>query len=175
MTTTDTDRLATGSWRLAPEHSTARFTAANFLFRRVPGTIALRTGTAVVGPDGVPCGASAELDPASISTGHERRDGDLRGKRFLRVAHFPAMGFRADRVEPQTDGTLLVRGRLTVADTTAPLDLTAIAHPASTQGRRSVTATGRLDLRTVGIRVPAFLVGRMIDISVDATLLAPET
>ena len=64
----------------------------------------MTAGTIEVGPDGQPQRFHAALDPASIDTGHARRDGDLRGKRFLAVDAYPTMEIVAERIETTAGG-----------------------------------------------------------------------
>ena len=111
----------------------------------------------------------ATLDPASIDTGHARRDGDLRGRRFLAVDAYPTMEIVAERVEAtvggwRADATLRGHG------CEAPLRIDATLDGAVTAPCLQVSGTARLDLRDVGIRVPGFLIRRFVDLSVSAQL-----
>jgi YceI-like protein len=103
----------------------------------------------------------ATLDPASIDTGHARRDSDLRGKRFLAVDSYPLMEVIADRIAATVDGWH-ADGVLRGHGYEAPVCIDATLEGAATAPRLQVSGTARLDLRDVCIRVPGFLVRRFI-------------
>ncbi|MGI5239866.1 YceI family protein [Dactylosporangium sp. CA-139066] len=147
----------------------ARFAARNFGFNIVRGRIAVTAGTIEIDPDGRPVRLSGTLDPASIDTGNRRRDRDLRGPRFLDVAHHPHMEITAERIEPTATGWRAA-ARFRVAGRNTPLWIDG-----SIDGGLSAAGTARLDLRDAGIRVPRILVGRHVDLSVSARLVQRPT
>jgi polyisoprenoid-binding protein YceI len=161
--------VAAGTWTVDLTRTRAAFAARHLFGQTVHGTIAVTSGTIEVGEDGCPKRLRAKLDPASIDTGHTRRDSDLRGKRFLAVDSHPLMEVIAGRTAATADGwyadaTLRVRGH------EAPLHLEATVEGIPTASRLLVSSTARLDLRAAGIRVPRFLVRRFVDLSVSAQL-----
>jgi polyisoprenoid-binding protein YceI len=160
---------AAGTWLVDLARTRATFTARHGLGPAVHGTIAVTAGTVDVGQDGQPRRLRVRLDPASIDSGHARRDADLRGRRFLAVDSYPLMEVVADRIEETADGwsalaTLRAHGR------EAPLRITATLDSAATAPRLRVTGAARLDLRDLGIRVPGFLVRRRVELSATAEL-----
>jgi polyisoprenoid-binding protein YceI len=158
--------VAAGTWIVDFAHTQAAFTARHFFGQRVHGTITVTAGTIEVGKDGRPLRFQATLDPASIDTGHARRDADLRGKRFLAVDAYPLMEVVADRIAATTDGwyaDAVLRGH----GCEAPLRIDATLDGAATAPRLQLSGSGRLALRDVGIRVPGFLVRRFVDVSVS--------
>ena len=160
--------VAPGLWTVDPAATRVTFTARHLAGPAVPGTIAVLRGTAEVGADGRVQRLYATLDPASVDTGHPRRDADLRGRRFLAVDDYTRLEVVADQVTATPGGwsaaaTVCARGH------EAPLHVdAALAGATATELR--VTATASLDLRAVGIRVPGFLVRRRVDLSVTARL-----
>jgi polyisoprenoid-binding protein YceI len=133
----------------------------------VHGTITVTAGTIEVGKDGRPHRFRATLDPASIDTGHARRDTDLRGKRFLAVDAYPLMEVVADRIAATADGwcaDAVLRGQ----GCEAPLRIDATLDGAATAARLQLSGSARLDLRDVGVRVLGFLVRRFVDVSISA-------
>ncbi|MGE0352527.1 MAG: YceI family protein [Gemmatimonadales bacterium] len=66
---------------------------------------------------------SARIDAASLDTGHERRDADLKSDRFLGVDSFPAITFETRSVEVAGADSLSVAGDLTVHGVTRPVIL----------------------------------------------------
>lgn len=159
--------VAAGTWTVDLAQTRAAFTARHFFGQTVHGTITVTAATIEVGEDGYPQRFHATLDPASIGTGHDRRDADLRGKRFLAVAAYPLMEVVADRIAVTADGwcadaVLRARGR------EAPLRIDATLDGVATAPQLRLSGSARLDLREVGIRAPGFLVRRFVDVSVLA-------
>jgi polyisoprenoid-binding protein YceI len=165
---TTTTRLAAGTWTVDTARSRAEFTARG-LGHTVRGGIPLTDGTVEVDADGSPIRFTARLAPARINTNNGRRDRDLRGRRFLKVEAHPGMEVSADRIEHSGAGwrayaTLRVAGGETV------LRIDAVPAGPATSTRVRVTGTARLDLRTVGISVPGFMVRRWVELSINAEL-----
>ena len=89
--------VAAGTWTVDLTHTQASFAARHLFGQTVHGRITITAGTIEVGQDGRPQRLHATLDPASIDTGHTRRDSDLRGKRFLAVDEYPLMEIIAEQ------------------------------------------------------------------------------
>lgn len=158
--------LATGRWQVDPVHSTATFRVTN-LGRTVIGTVPIVEGAVEVGDHGQPGMISGSLDLGAIDTGNSRRDRDLRQPRFLDLDTHPTMTFVAG-ASTVTPAGWQITGQLAVRGTSVPLSGPAEVAP---RGRSAiVTAHTRLDRRTAGIRAPRIMIGRVIDITVTATL-----
>jgi polyisoprenoid-binding protein YceI len=158
--------IAAGTWTVDLAHTRASFAARHLFGQTVHGTITVTAGTIEVGQDGRPQRLHATLDPASIDTGHTRRDSDLRGKRFLAVDAYPLMEIIADQITATAEGwraDVALRGH----GYEAPLRIDATLESAGAR-RLQLSGSARLDLRDVGIRVPGFLVRRFVDVSVSA-------
>ena len=170
-----THLLAQGTWRVDPSTTVASFSVSNFGFNRVTGTIAVCSGHLAVDADGWPRGLESVLDATSIHTGNAKRDADLRSPRFLDVERHPELRFRSDAITRHESGWR-VDGHLTVGDTATPLKL-EVREPlrgADRVDELSVTAQTVLDRAAAGIRAPAFLIGRVVAISITATLRLVE-
>jgi polyisoprenoid-binding protein YceI len=63
------------------------------------------------------------IDAASVDTGNDRRDADLRGPSFFEVERFPELSFESDRIERVSDTEFVVHGNLTIRDFTRPIEL----------------------------------------------------
>ncbi len=166
---TTTVLVGAGTWTVNLAHTRAAFAARHLFGQTVHGTIDVTSGTIGVDTDGRPRRFHATLGPASIDTGNARRDGDLRGKRFLDVETWPLMEVAADRIEAtpsgwRTGAVLRVRG------CEAPLRVEATLDGPAAASRLRVSGTARLDLRSAGIRVPGLLVRRFVNLSISAQL-----
>jgi polyisoprenoid-binding protein YceI len=160
--------VAAGTWTVDLAHTRASFAARHLFGQTVHGTITVTAGTIEVGPDGRPQRLHATLDPASIDTAHARRDSDLRGQRFLTVDSYPLMEVFADRITATADGWF-ADATLHAHGCDAPLRIDATLEGAAVH-RLQLSGSARLDLRDVGIRVPGFLVRRLVDLSVSVVL-----
>lgn len=164
---TATRTLTAGVWRADLTRSTASFQVGN-LGRKTHGTVPITSGTVEIGTDGALLSVHGSLDLGAIDTGNTRRDLDLRKPGLLDLDRHPAMGFTATSAQVagsgwQVTGTLTARGAHTTIEGTVELS--------SADGREAVmTATTRLDRRTLGIRAPGFLIGRYVDITVTAVI-----
>jgi polyisoprenoid-binding protein YceI len=163
--------LTRGSWTALPSDTTAAFVAGNFR-GDVHGTLALRSGRVEVDADGDPFLASAALDAASVLTGNKRRDKDLRGRGFLRAEDHPQVTWRCSDVVPTTTGWVC-RGVLGVRGAETPLTLEVVVR-SSGDRHLEVTATGAFDRRSLGIKAPAFMVGREVRVRIEAVLRAAD-
>jgi polyisoprenoid-binding protein YceI len=164
---------AVGTWQVAAARSKAIFRVTNLGFRVVTGTIGIVSGTVSVDADGRPSGGRAVLDLTSINTGNARRDKDLRAPRLLDAEHHPELVFRAGTVESTVDGWS-VAGYLSIGGRETPVILRVTAA-AEGPGWR-VKAAGKLDRRDTRIsKVPSLLIGRWIEIEVDAHLAPAPT
>ncbi|MFS8097273.1 YceI family protein [Lentzea alba] len=158
--------LAAGFWRADLTRSTASFDVGN-LGRTTHGTVPVTGGTVEIGTDGSLAAVHGTLDLSGIDTGIPKRDLDLRKPSLLDLDRHPSMTFRATSCSPvdggwQVSGTLSARGTAT--------ELSGVAQLSTVEGEVVLTATARLDRRTLGIRAPRFLIGRYVDITVSAVI-----
>jgi polyisoprenoid-binding protein YceI len=164
---TTTRALAAGVWRADLSRSTASFQVGN-LGRKANGTVPVTAGTVEIGPDGALLAVHGTLDLGAIDTGITKRDQDLRKPRLLDLDRHPVMTFTATSARAagngwHVTGTLAARGTET--------ELGGTVEVSSLDGREAVlTATARLDRRTLGIRAPGFMIGRYVDITVTAVI-----
>jgi len=164
MTNTLT-QLRPGTWTIDPTRSTIRFTGTHvFGLKPVHGTMAIRSGTVTVAAEPRRSSVSAEVDADSWTTDDARRDRDVRGRRFLDVERYPAIGFRSTRVVHGAEGWQVI-GELSVrgGSTEIPLTLTEI-------GPDRFTATGRVDRVAAGVGGGRAVVGRYVEVTLSVTL-----
>jgi polyisoprenoid-binding protein YceI len=157
-----------GTWSVSDSRTRVTFSVRN-LGRPVHGSVACRWGSVEVDGAGAPRRVIAEIDLESVDTGIARRDADLRKPWLLDIDRHPAMTWTADRFTRGADGGWAAEGVLQVRGTSVPLMLTGSAEFVP-DGCIRVRATGSLDRTAVGIRAPRLLIGRTVDIDVDAWL-----
>jgi polyisoprenoid-binding protein YceI len=163
-------RMTAGTWAVSDSRTQVTFSVGN-LGRTAHGTVALNWGEVEVDRDGAPVRVQAEFDLNSLDTGIAKRDADLRKPRFLDIDRYPTMTWSCAGFTPDGEGGWTADGELSVRGTTAPLTVTGGPEAAALDGGWvRVRASGVLDRTTVGIRAPSFLVGRAVQISIDAWL-----
>jgi polyisoprenoid-binding protein YceI len=159
--------LTVGTWDLAPG-SVAAFTVGNLGFKKVRGSVPLVDAHVEVQPTGRITTVRALLDLRGIDTGNKRRDADLAKPKLLDTNSFPTMTFQAailDRaggpLQSVIDGTLEAHGHA------IPLELHfTLEQPAP--GTLRVQASASLDRADLGIKVPSFMIGRQVEVHIDA-------
>lgn len=158
--------VAAGVWTIEPARCSARFSVRDKLVGTAKGAIPLLSGTVRLGPAGDVEFARVELDVAGITTGNDHRDRDLRKPRFLSAGEHPVIVVEAGPSAAGSDRWRL-GAVLTARGARVPVDL-EVTLTAVDEGSAGVRITGRLDRTGLGMKVPTFIVGRMIDIEVDA-------
>jgi polyisoprenoid-binding protein YceI len=157
-----------GTWSVSDSRTRVTFSVRN-LGRPVHGSVACQWGTVEIDGTGAPLRVAAEIDLGSVDTGIARRDADLRKPWLLDIDRHPAMTWTAERFTRADDGRWVADGVLQVRGTSVPLTVTGAAEP-QPDGSVRVRATASLDRTAVGIRAPRFLIGRRVEIDVDAWL-----
>lgn len=166
-------QLRNGQWDVVAGQTTASFTVRKLGLIRVHGTIEVDDGYVIIA-GGQPVAAAATLQPASVSTGINKRDMDLGGKHFFATAEHPRMLVRIRDVRADDDGWSAA-GTITVAGRPSPIELHVVRQPDVDAGTIRVLATGVLDRSTTLIGAPRLLVGRWVQIEVAATLRQPSS
>jgi polyisoprenoid-binding protein YceI len=110
--------IPAGTWTIDPAHSMAGFTVRH-LMSRVHGRFDEFHGTITTAEDLTRSHVTATIDLASVSTGNEMRDQDLRSPRFFNVDANPAMTFQSSAVHPHGD-LWIVSGNLSLNQVTPP-------------------------------------------------------
>jgi polyisoprenoid-binding protein YceI len=107
---------ATGTWRIDPAHSSVTFSVRH-LMSKVRGRFNDVAGQIVIGDSPVSCSAEASIATASVDTGTQMRDDDLRSAKFLDSTSFPSMRFASTEITGEDTRITLV-GDLTIRDVT---------------------------------------------------------
>jgi polyisoprenoid-binding protein YceI len=177
---TQTPATASNRWSADPAHSAVAFRVRHLGITWVNGTFGQWTVDLSYDP-GNPEAASvtARIQAATISTGNDRRDNDLR-QNYLATDSFPEITFVSRRVEKVAPDKLRISGDLTMRGITHPAVLDAdIGGVLNTpRGRRTAfSATTTLKRQDYGITRNGFMEGAQIvgdDVRITIDIEATE-
>jgi polyisoprenoid-binding protein YceI len=168
---TITGPFAAGRWQAVTPTSTAGFAVRNFGgANTVQGTLPVVAAWVEVDPSGEPIAVHAELDLAAIDTKNARRDRDLRKPRLLDTAQQPTLTFVGGTPVRFADHWELA-GHL-IGKATVDMVL-VVQVVVGESGDISVRATGTFDRQDLGVKAPAFMIGRQIDVTIEAIFQPP--
>lgn len=109
---------------LDPDHTAAEFTVRHMMVTWVCGRFSKVSGRLYFDPLKIAeSTVDAEIDVASISTGVEKRDNDLRSPNYFDVEKYPKITFKSTHVECTGLDHCLVHGDLTIHGVTQPVTL----------------------------------------------------
>lgn len=163
-------------WTIDPNHTSAGFAVKHMLVSTVRGRFEKVSGTIQL--DEKNPGAMAVnvvIDAASVNTGVERRDADLRSANFFEVAKYPTITFVSKKTDVLDATHLKVTGDLTMHGVTKPVVLDVETSPPIKQGptlRVGASATTKInrhdwDLNYSKMMEAAPIVGDEITITID--------
>jgi len=114
---------APATFKFDRNHSSVGFQIRHF-FAKVPGKFTDYDGKLVIDPENL--GASSvevTIQAASINTGNDHRDNDLRSDNFFDVEKFPTLTFKSTKVVPGEGNTFKIEGDLTMLGISKPVVL----------------------------------------------------
>jgi polyisoprenoid-binding protein YceI len=111
-----------GTWDLDPVHSHIGFTARHLMVSKIRGKFGKFDVQLVTAENPLDSTVTAIIDTASVDTGNEQRDQDIRSERFMDAANHPQMTFRSTSVTRDGD-KYKVAGDLTIRGVTKPATL----------------------------------------------------
>lgn len=167
-----------------PPHTTVSFAVKHMMINTVRGEFGKVASTIEWDKD-APAKSSVtfKIDPASIDTRNEKRDGHLKSADFFDVAKCPDMSFKSTKVEKESGDKYKVTGDLTMHCQTHPLtlDVTFNPNPIKSPWGTEVyvaNATGNLKRSEWGLtwnkalqQAGGVLVGDEVNIQMDAEYL----
>jgi polyisoprenoid-binding protein YceI len=166
--TPDTPAALSGSWRVDPQASHARFVAATLAGAvKTSGRFGSLSGDLVA--DEAHATGALVIESASIDTGNRMRDRHLRSRDFFHVKRHPQLRYEARSISSQDPGSARIGGELVVAGTRTPLtlDVTLRAAPDGVVELACRTEVDRVEL---GIRGARAMVPRAVQVDVVITL-----
>lgn len=140
-----------------PAHSSASFAVKHMMVSTVRGTFGKVSGKVSYDPkDPTRSAAVIEIDPASIDTRNQQRDGHLKSADFFDVQKCPEMTFKSTRIEKAADKHYKVIGDLTMHCTTKPVTLDVESFNGPVKGPKgaslyAATAMGKLSRKDYGL------------------------
>lgn len=108
--------VPSGTWQVDPAHSVIGFSVRH-LMSKVRGTFDDFTGQITIEEDRVKSAAQVEIAMASVNTGNEMRDSDLRSSNFFDIEQHPTMTYVSTGLS-EAGGSWVLDGELTIRGTT---------------------------------------------------------
>jgi polyisoprenoid-binding protein YceI len=144
----------TGRWVVDTVHSEIGFSVRHMMISKVRGRFTQFSATVVTAEDPLASTVAAAVEMASVATGNDQRDADLRSAGFLSVEQHPTMTFVSTGVRSGTDGFRL-DGDLTIRGITRPvtfaLELGGFSPDPYGYYRMGVSAVGEIKRGDFGI------------------------
>ncbi len=112
------------SYVLDSAHCGVRFSIRHFMISQVHGQFTQVSGAVQYDPADIgSLQVNAVIEAASLSTGNPARDEHVKSADFLDAAQFSQITYHSDKAEVQPDGTLLLKGEMTLHGVGKPVDL----------------------------------------------------
>jgi polyisoprenoid-binding protein YceI len=163
--------VPTGRYRIDPDTSMIRYSSKHmFGLGTVHATFMIRDGELYVGDPAATSGATVTVDAGSFSSSSAKRDSDVRSKGLLDVATYPDITFASDQVRASGDGWL-VSGTVTAHGRRVPVEVQVDRVTEEGAGIRVRGRASHLDRTAFGITGSRGMVGRYLDLEVDAFAL----
>lgn len=137
-------------------HSFTNFEAGHLGITSIRGRFNKTTGKITLDRSGKEGGIEAEIDAASVDTGHARRDELLRTENYFNVEQHPKLTFRSTRLRFHGEALASAEGELTMLGVTRPviLEITSfkcITHPANKREICGAVASGMIQRSEFGM------------------------
>ena len=152
------------------------FTVLHMMVSKIRGRFAGFSGQIVTGETLADSSVTASIDPASVDTGNDQRDADLRSARFFDVENYPrwtfrSTGIRSDGGPRRLDGDLTIKGatgRVSLA-----FELNGIGPDLNGTTRAGISASTVIDRNQFGIDIElpldggGLVVGNKVQIALE--------
>ena len=180
MSSTLAPTLTTGTWNIDASHTTVGFVVRHLMIAKVRGSFTKVSGTVTVPEDPLATLIDVTIDPTSIATADDARDGHLRGSDFLDVEKYGRITFKSTKVTANGDGYQLV-GELTIKGVTnavtLEVDFDGVREDPWGNIKAGFSATGEINRKDWGIEYNAaleaggVLIGEMVKLQLDVELV----
>jgi polyisoprenoid-binding protein YceI len=171
-----------GTWHLDPIHSHIGFVARHMMVSKVRGRFTTFQAQVTTADNPLDSSATATIDLASVDTGNEGRDDDLRSSNFFDAATHPAMTYRSTGIRREGNA-FIVDGELTIRGVTHSVPLTVEVNGFSPDPyggtRAGFSAHGELNRTDFGITANApipggVMVSEKIQLEIEAEAVLQE-
>jgi polyisoprenoid-binding protein YceI len=140
--------VVAGTWVIDPAHSSVGFSVRH-LMSRVRGRFTDFAGEITIADTPEQSSATVSIELASVHTGNEIRDNQLRSNDFFDVERTPKMTFSSTGVR-SVGGSWVLTGDLTIRDVTKGVEIELEflgVDPTGLQGEQRVGFDGRTSIR----------------------------
>jgi polyisoprenoid-binding protein YceI len=159
---------AAGTYRLDPDKSSVHDSGKHrFGTGTVHATFELKSGDVLVADPLIYSSVNLTVDANSFTSNSAKRDKDVRSKMLLDVATYPDINFSSKRLREDGD-SWVVAGEVTTHGRTLPVEVTI---DRVTQDGDAISLHGRahrLDRYALGVTKGKGMVGRYLDLELDA-------
>lgn len=122
--TEEAPAVESGTYKIDPAHSNIGFRVRHMGLSSVEGTFTDADATITFpSQDLADMQTQATMQTASVNTGNDNRDNDLRSGRFFNAEQYPEITFTSTNVNPTGGGNFEITGDLTIKDTTQTVTL----------------------------------------------------
>ena len=158
---------APGTYTLDPERTTIRADVkAMFGLMTVHGTFRLQSGQVSIGADPGASSVQASIAAGSYASGHTKRDADVVSASLLDARAFPEITFAGQGARRDGDDWV-VPGSVTAYGTAVPAEI-RLSDARQEDGAARFRATARLDRTSFGVTKKKGMVGRTVDLVIEA-------
>ena len=156
-----------GTYTLDPERTTIRADVkAMFGLTTVHGTFRLQDGQVSIAADPGGSSVQASIEAGSFASGNATRDADVVSATLLDAKAYPAITFTSQGA--RRDGSdWVLTGSVTAHGTAAPAEV-RISSARPEAGDVRFRATARLDRTSFGVTKKKGMVGRTVDLVIEA-------
>ncbi len=169
-----------GTFVLDPYHTRIGFSARHLMVSKVRGRFGEFSGSITIAENPLESSAQAVMKTASVDTGVEMRDADLKSENFLNAEKYPEMSFRTTRMTGHDGPVFSVIGELTIKDQTHPVELSVelegvMTRPEVMGGQQTLgfTMTGEIDREDWGmtynmaLETGGFVVSKTVKLEIE--------
>ena len=172
------------SWQIDLSHSQITFSVRHMMISNVRGRFENFTGDVDFNEtDPARSAVTVQIDPASINTRDQKRDGHLRSPDFFDVEKYPVITFKSNRVEKFDETHAKIHGDLTIRGVSHPVVLgTEYAGQSKMWGHTSAgfSASTRFNRKLWGLNwnqvleSGGMLVGEDINVNIELEIVKVE-
>jgi polyisoprenoid-binding protein YceI len=160
-------QVAPGTYILDPARTTIRADVkALFGLMTVRGEFRLQSGQVSIADDPAASSVRASIAAGSFDSGHGTRDADVVSAVLLDARAYPEITFTGQGARRDGDGWV-VPGSVTAHGTAVPAEI-RLGDVRARDGETRFAATARLDRTSFGVTKKKGMVGRTVDVVIEA-------